>query len=317
MTERLAFVTMFTVMAAFVVGLAVLAVKTGGRAGTSQPLVAVSARTETVRQGGQGGNHGGSGMQAAAARAGTWSARPSEALSARVATALRAALGTRGARLSVGVADLATGAEALYRPAEQYHAGGITGADILAALLYQHQRARTPVGSKDFGLAAEMIENGSNTATASLWQAVGRGVGLATTNRALGLRPTIPGTGSAWRLTGTTVADQLQLLAGLAATHSALSAVGRAYELGLIASQAAARPWGVPAAAGAGTSCAVSDAWRPGAGRFVVNSIGIIDRGGHEFLVVILSRDWPTKAAGISAVRAAAVAAVSAMLRSP
>jgi hypothetical protein len=219
--------------------------------------------------------------------------------------------------LSAGVIDLATGTEALHHATEHYHAAGIAGADILAALLYQHQQPATPIGSTDAGLAAEMIENGSRTAASSLWQAIGRGAGLVTANRELGLRHIIPGRADAWALTTTTIADQLQLLTDLAGTRSALQPACRAYELGLMARPAAARRWGVPAAAGAGTSYAVSDAWRPGGGRFVVNSIGIIDRGGHEFLVVILSQDWPTRAAGISAVRAAAVAAVSAMLRSP
>jgi hypothetical protein len=310
-TERLAFVTMFTVMAVFVVGLTVLAAKTG--AGTGLPLVAGSSRTETARQGDQSGHHGGSGKQAAATRAGTWSAQPSEALNARLTAAVRVALGTRAARLSVGVADLATGAEALYRPREQYHAGGITGADILAALLYQHQSARTPIRSKDFGLAAKMIENGSRTATTSLWQAIGRGAGLATANRALGLSNTIPGPGSDWRLTGTTVADQLQLLAGLAATQSALKAAGRAYELDLMIRAAAARRWDVPATARLGTSYAVTGRRQEDPPRFVINSLSIIEHAGHELLVVVLSRNWPTQAAGRSAVRAAAVAAVSSM----
>lgn len=312
-TERLAFVTMFTVMAAFVVGLTVLAVKTG--AGRGLPLVAGSAPTETVRGG--GGHHGGTGKPAAATEAGTWSARPSEVLSARLTTALRAALGTRAARLSVGVADLATGAEALYRPGEQYLAGGITGADILAALLYEHQALRTPIGSTDAGLAAEMIENGSRTATASLWQAIGQGAGLMTANRALGLRHTIPGTGSAWRLTGTTVADQLQLLAGLAAAHSPLHPAGRAYELGLMIRAAAGQRWDVQAAASLGTRYAVTGSRQAYPPRFVINSLSMIEHAGHELLVVVLSRNWPTQAAGRSAVRTAAVAAVSSMAGSP
>jgi hypothetical protein len=315
-TERLAFVTMFTVMAAFVVGLAVLAAKTSAGAGTGLPLVAVSAPTETVHQGGQegqGGNHGGTGKHEAAARAGTWSARPSEALNTGLTVALRAALGTRAARVSVGVADLATGAEALYRPGEQYQAGGIAGADILAALLYKHQPARTPIGSKDFGLAAEMIENSSRTATASLWQAIGRGAGLDIANRVRGLRHTIPGPGSAWRLTGTTVADQLQLLADLAATRSALNPACRVYELGLMSRAVAAQRWDVPAAASLGTSYAVTGGRQADSPRFVVNSLSIIRHAGHELLVVVLSRNWPTREAGRLAVRAGAVAAVSAM----
>jgi hypothetical protein len=315
-TERLAFVTMFTVMAAFVVGLAVLAAKTSagaGFGGHGPPLVAVSAPTETVRQGSVPDHHGGTGKHATDAPAGTWSARPSQALTTRLTMALQAALGTSAAHLSVGVADLATGAEALYQPGERYQAGGITRADILATMLYQHQQGHPPIGSADFGLAAEMIENGSRTATASLWQAIGQGTGLTAANRALGLANTTPGTGSAWRLTGTTAADQLQLLADLAATRSVLNPAGRVWELRLMIRAATVRRSDVPAAASLGASYAVNGGRQADPPRFVINSLSIIQHAGHELLVVVLSRNWPTHAAGISAVRVAATAAVSSM----
>jgi hypothetical protein len=315
LTERFAFVMMFMVMAAFVVGLSVLAVKTGARVGTDLPVVAGSARTE---QTGQGGVQGvGTGKQAAGASAGAWSARPSAVLNARLGKALRTALGTRAGHLSVGVVNTATGAEALYRPDKRYRAGGITEADILAALLYQHQQSRTPIGSNHAALAAKMIETGNRTAAASLWQAIGRGAGLAAANQALGLRHTVPGAADDWGLTRTTAADQLRLLTDLATARPALNSAGRAYERGLMARSAAARRWGALAAVSTGTSYVVNDRRQADSRRFVINCVAIIDQAGHELLVVVLSRNWHTQEAGISAVHAAAAAAVSAMLRSP
>ncbi|HEY2079210.1 MAG TPA: hypothetical protein VGH53_23000 [Streptosporangiaceae bacterium] len=313
MTERLAFVTMFTVMAAFVVGLTVLAVKTG--AGRGLPLVAGGAPTNPI---GSGQEPCLSSKNAVVGGANeTRPVQPSGRLNARLTAALLAALGSNRADVSAGVIDTATGAEALYHPSEHYHAAGIATADILAALLYQHQLAGTPIGSTNAGLAAEMIENGSRTAASSLWQAIGRGAGLVTANRALGLRHTIPGPGNAWRLTGTTLADQLRLLASLATTRSALSLACRHFELGLMAGVAAGQRWGVPSAASPGTSYAATDGWQADPRRFAVNSIGVIYHAGHELLVVVLSRNWPTQAAGRSAVRTAAVAAVSSMAGSP
>jgi hypothetical protein len=58
----------------------------------------------------------------------------------------------------------------------------------------------------------------------------------------------------------------------------------------------------------------VSNGELPGPHRFVVNSVGVIDRAGHELLVVVLSRNWPTEVAGISGVQAAADTAVGVML---
>ena len=305
MTERLAFVVMFTVMATFVVGLSVLAAKTDARTGQNRPL-ADSLHTKPAQQGDKRlGN-------SAKLAGGTLSARPSKALNARLTTALRAALGGRAARLSVGVIDTSTGAEALYGPTKQYRAGGVARVDILAALLCQQQQAGTQISKKDARLAAEMIKNGAGATR--LWQAIGRGAGLAAANRVLGLRRTVPGAADEWSLTKTTVTDQLRLLTDLAAARSPLDSAGRDYELSLMGSVAPTWRWGVPAAASPGASYAVNNGWLANPRRFVVNSIGVIDRSGHELLVVVLSRNWPTEAAGIAEVQAAADAAVGAML---
>jgi hypothetical protein len=298
---------MFTVMATFVVGLSVLAAKTDASTGANRPL-ADGLHTKAAQQ---GERHIGDSAKRAPL---TVSARSSEALDARLAAALRTALGARAARLSVGVIDTTTGAEALYGAAKHYHSGGIAGVDILAALLHEQQQAGTQISKKDAGLAAKMIKNGSGAGGTRLWRAIGRGEGLAAANRTLGLRHTVPGVADEWSLTRTTVTDQLRLLTDLAAARSPLHSAGRDYELDLMGSVAPTFRWGVPAAASPGTSYAVNNGWLASSRRFVVNSIGVIDRDGHELLVVVLSRNWPTELAGISQVQAAADAAVGAML---
>lgn len=314
-SERLAFVLMFMAMAGFVVGLSVIAAKSGARAGT-RLHVAASARTDPIGSGADPHTPACRNLTGSTGwTTGTRRARRSEVLSERLAGALGATLHPGTGQLSAGVIDTATGAEAVYHASEHYHAAGTTRADLLAALLYRQQQAGTEVSAQDADLAAQMIGTGNGAAAARLWQAIGRGPGLAQANRALRLRHTIPGAADTWALTSTTVADQLQLLADLTTGHSALSADCRDFELRLMGKVAATRRWGVPAAASPGTRYAVSDGWQQDARHFVVNSIGVIDRGGHELLVAVLSQGWATKAAGMSAVRAAAIAAVSAMLR--
>jgi hypothetical protein len=314
-SERLAFALMFVAMAAFVVGLSVIAAKSGARAGRGLH-VAASERTDPIGSG--AATHGPACNTLK--RSTSWAtetrrARPSEVLSERLSGALRATLQADGGQLSVGVIDTATGAEAVYHAGEHYHAAGIARADILAALLYRQQQAGTAVSAQDADLAAQMIDAGSGAAAARLWQQIGRGTGLAQANRALRLRHTIPGAADRWALTSTTVADQLQLLADLATARTALSADCRNFELRLMGQVAPTRRWGVPAAASPGTSYAVSDGWLQDPHRFVINSIGVINHGGHELLVAVLSQGWRTKAAGMSAVRSAALATVGAMLR--
>jgi hypothetical protein len=305
LSERLAFVVMFMAMAAFVVGLSVLAAKFGGRAIPGRSNAASSA-TERIRGGQQKLTGTGGGPTGRAAL----DARLSRALSA----ALRTALGADRSYLSVGVADTATHLTAQYQPGKRYDTANIAGPDILAALLSQHQATLTQVSSRDNRLAAAMIEDSSDTATTRLWRAIGRAGGLVAANRVLGLRYTIPGTGRAWQLTSTTIADQERLLADLATAASPLSSVNREYEFGLLAGvKAADQRFGVPAAARRGTTAAVSDSCLEVSHRWVVDSIGIIASKGHDLLVVILSQGWPTKAAGISAVRQAVLAAAGVL----
>jgi len=312
LSERLAFVLMFMTMAAFVVGLSVLAAKFGGRAVTTATSSANSRTDQVGRQGQQS-------LPLALTPASGLAKHSSSAQrnAARLSAALRSALGSDRTRLSVGVEDTATGATALYQSVRHYDTASIAGTDILEALLYQHQAAGTSVSNLDRRLAARMIENGSGAATARLWRAIGRAPGLLAANRALGLQDTMPGTGYAWRLTTTTVTDQLQLLATLAADRSALTSADRQYAIGLMAKVTApAQRFGVPAAASRDMSSLVSDGCLEISHRWVVNSIGVIPDNGHDLLVVVLSQGWLTKAQGITAVRLAAIAAAGVLAAS-
>ena len=303
-------------MAAFVVGLSIVAAKSGA---VLRRSVAASSATEAVGSGQQPPQTCARTKGATGFPTGTRPAQPSSIANARLTAALRSTLRASTAakaQISVGVIDITTGTEASFHASEQYHAADVASADILAALSYEHQQHHTAVSGGAFDLAAKMMETGSRAAAAALWQAIGRGPGLAAANRALRLRHTSAGNADGWARTKTTVADQLQLLADLATDHSALRSDCRDYELSLMGSVAATRHWGVPAAARPGTKYAVSDGWQPDPRRFVVNSVGVIDYGGHELLVAVLSQDWTTKAAGMSAVRAAAIAAASAISKS-
>ena len=231
-------------------------------------------------------------------------------LDAQLASALGPVLGGDTGQLAVGVVDLSTGASATYDAAGSFRAAGIAEADILAALLLQHQQRGTPVSDHEAELAADMIENGSDSATSALWNVVGGASGIRTANAALKLSNTAPLAGGDWTLTRTTVADQLQLLADLAGTASPLSPAARDYALGLMADASAGQRWGVAAAASRGTTGAVDNGSLIGRG-WVVNSIGVVQRHGHMLLVVVLSTQNAVWASAVSAAQAAAVAAAN------
>jgi hypothetical protein len=229
----------------------------------------------------------------------------------RLAAALARVTQDRRGSLAVGIAEGRT--EAVYGGSHLFHAAGIVRADILAALLLEHQRAGTAMSAQQRALAAKMIENGDGGAAAALWNAAGQASGLSGANRLLYLRHTTPG--DLWQLTRTTVGDQLRLLADLTSPGSPLSPASRSYELGLMRNAATGQQWGITAAAARGTLPAVTSGWlTDGSGAtWVVNSIGVISRAGHQVLVAVLSDGQPTESAGMSQVEAAVRAAVSAI----
>ncbi|HEY2693366.1 MAG TPA: hypothetical protein VGJ50_33365 [Streptosporangiaceae bacterium] len=239
----------------------------------------------------------------------------SESGSQVLAAALTPVLRRYGGGLAVGVADSRTGTTAVYGSTRTFRTASIVKADILAALLLQHQQANTKLSDQERASATEMMDDNDENAATTLWTAIGGAAGLRDANRMLHLSHTTPGAGGRWGHTSTTAGDQLQLLADLTSTRSPLSPLSRSYELGLMRHVSAGQGWGVTAA-GSGGSPAVKNGWMTDSdAAWVVNSIGVITHAGHTVLVAVLSDDQASESAGISADEAAAKAAVSAIIR--
>ena len=307
--ERCVFSLVFGLMASFVVLVAFMATTTRGHLLLTGPSVAAPPLAAGLN---------GSAVQAPTASSprthhGSSPARhqaPSaELLSAALAGALRPVLGTDPGQLAVGVVDLTSGEAATYNGGVVLRGGAIVTTDILAALLLQHQQAGARLSDHEAELAADMVENGSAVAASQLWTVIGGAPGLTAANATLKLRDTSLAPGANWMWTKTTVADQLQLLEDLAAPNSPLDSASRDYALGLMTSVSAPQPWGVLAAATTGTG-AVADGSLLGP-RWVIGSIGVIQRDGDELLVAVLSDHNPAEPPAISAARAAVVAAAT------
>ncbi len=309
--ERCIFTTVFALMASFVVLVAFMATTTRGHLLLTGPSMAElqAGLPSRAMQDGGGGPAGSA--QTHHTRSQPRGNVPSpQVLSAALAGALRPVLGTDPGQLAVGVVDLNSGAAATYNAGAVLRGGAIVTTDILAVLLLQHQQAGTPLSDHEAELAADMIENGSTTAASQLWTAIGGAPGLATANVTLKLHGTSLAPGANWTWTKTTVADQLQLLADIAAPASPLDSASRDYALGLMTSVSVPQPWGALAAATPGTTGAVADGSLLGP-RWVIGSIGVIQRHGDELLVVVLSDHNPAQGPAVSAARAAVLAAAS------
>lgn len=313
--ERCVFTLVFALMASFVVLVAFMATTTRGHllltgpSVTALPVVAGLKGSTVQDSTGGSGSAQSSQTHHAGTRPGGKPPSPQK-LSALLADQLRPVLATDSGQLAVGVVDLSSGAAATYNAGAVIRGGGIVTTDILAALLLQHQQAGTRLSDHEAELAAGMIENDSAAAANQLWVVIGGAQGLAAANATLKLRDTSLMPGAGWTWTKTTVADQLQLLADIAAPHSPLNSASRDYALGLMTSVSVAQPWGVLAAATNGTPGAVADGSLLGP-RWVIGSIGVIQRHGHELLVAVLSDRNPAETPAISAARAAVLAAAS------
>jgi hypothetical protein len=324
--ERLAFAAVFALMITFVAVVTISSIRAhrqqpgppsgGSAAGAtpargSQPVPAVGGRAR-----GQQARDGQPRQSPARAAATKRAVR--RAADRRLAAALAPVLREGTGKLAVGVIDRSTGAEALYGRGQRFHAASIIKADILATLLLQRERSGTGLSSTDEALAARMIEASDDDAATTLWNLAGAASGVAAGDTELGLRHTTPGPGIYWGLTTTTVGDQLTLLRDLTAGSSPLQAGGRGYELSLMRHVEPAQRWGVAAAASPGSVAAIKNGWLPdGSSRsWVINSIGALEHDHQQLLMVVLSKDQPTEAAGIAQDQAAAVAAAACMTSS-
>ncbi|MEU3509883.1 serine hydrolase [Streptomyces longwoodensis] len=222
-----------------------------------------------------------------------------------------------GARVSVAVLDVGSGARAVYGDAA-FDTAGIVKVDILAALLLRAQDAGRQLTAREKAYATAMIEHSDNASASALWDAVGRAEGLDAANARLGLTATSGGEGAPWGLTRTTAADQLALLRQVFGDPedgaSALAAASRAYLQGPMERIAVGQRWGGSAAAD-GSAWALKNGWLPRSttGRWDVSSIGRITAGGRTCLVAVLSSGTAAQEDGIALVESAARAAVTAL----
>ncbi|MFJ4808718.1 serine hydrolase [Streptomyces longwoodensis] len=222
-----------------------------------------------------------------------------------------------GAKVSVAVLDVGSGAHAVYGDAA-FDTASIVKVDILAALLLRAQDAGRQLTAREEAYATAMIERSDNASASALWDAIGRAEGLDAANARFGLTATTGGEGALWGLTQTTAADQLALLRQVFGDTGdeapELTAASRAYLQGLMERITVGQRWGVSAAAD-GSAWALKNGWLPRSttGLWDVNSIGRITAGGRTCLVAVLSSGTAAQEDGIALVEAAARAAVTAL----
>jgi hypothetical protein len=108
-----------------------------------------------------------------------------------------------------------------------------------------------------------------------------------------------------WGLTGTTVDDQVKLLAQLVAANSPLNATSRKLAFGLMSTVDDTQDWGVPAAARPGETATVKNGWlarSTEANRWIINSVGRITDSDTDVSIAVLSHGHTSMGGGINVV---------------
>ncbi|MFI6261371.1 serine hydrolase [Micromonospora sp. NPDC051006] len=192
--------------------------------------------------------------------------------------------------------------------ATRFQTASIVKVDILAALLLRAQQRNQEITDTDRRNAKRMITASDNVATTSLYRRIGRKSGLTSANRTFGLKETTPA--ASWGMTTTTAADQIRLLTSLTDEDGPLDEDNRSYLFDLMSHVEEDQDWGVPAAAGTGTTEAyVKNGWdtvTADGGLWQVNTVGRLVEPGHDWLVAVLSNHHRTQAAGIRMIEAVA-----------
>lgn len=219
------------------------------------------------------------------------------AAAALVDTVGRRTAGVAG-RTSVSVTDLSTGVSASYGALDQqFTTASIVKVDILATLLLQKEGK---LSDSQKAAARRMIQESSNGAASTLWRQIGKATGLAAANQQFGLTATTGGKAGYWGSTTTTAADQQRLLHIIFTDDSPLDAGSRTYLKSLMGGVVADQDWGVTAAdTRPGAKSYVKNGWLPRSGGWVVNSIGAVEHGGHNLLIVALSDGRASKLDGV------------------
>ena len=227
------------------------------------------------------------------------------------------ALAKATGNVSVSVADLTSGSSATYGDSAQaFDTASIVKVDILAALLLQAQDEGRTLTEQEKSLAASMIENSDNDAATALFEEIGGKSELDEANKRLGLKATEVGVNGYWGLTETTSKDQVALLKQVFTDDSVLSGTARAYVQSLMADVEDSQRFGVAAAADDPQTARLKVGWlqRSATGLWVVDSIGMVERSGHTYLVAVLSDGNTSYDGGVALVDAVALAAVDATI---
>jgi beta-lactamase class A len=223
------------------------------------------------------------------------------ALAAKLSKDIQATLAGRGDSHAVTVYDLHRQVTCALNQGTHFHSASVVKAIILASLLRWHQETGKPLTANEKYLARLMITESDNDAATALWDEVGHTRMQHFLNLAQ-MNETVLDPDGYWGLTEITAHDELTLLQTLTAHNSVLSDYSRSYELDLMAQVIPSQRWGTPAGAPSRLTVHVKNGWLPDPSLWVINSIGVFNGYGRDYMMAVLTAGNPSMAYGVDTI---------------
>ncbi|KNB51077.1 serine hydrolase [Streptomyces caatingaensis] len=242
---------------------------------------------------------------AAAAGPGVVCTSAKKGLAEKLTKDITAALRGRAGKTGVAFSDPATKTTCTYDADRRFDSASVFKPIVLGTLLWDAERHKRSLTSREKTLAKKMITESDNDSTTALRNQLTTAK-ITRFVEAAGMTRTVPN--QTWGTTQITARDEQKLLALFTGRNKLLNDTSRAYALDLMNKVVASQRWGTPAGAPKGTRVHVKNGWlqRSKDGLWRVHSIGAFTTGGRTYTLSVLTHGNRTWQGGIDAIQAVA-----------
>ncbi|MFF0744912.1 serine hydrolase [Streptomyces sp. NPDC004111] len=217
---------------------------------------------------------------------------------------ITAALRGRPGTVAVTVYEHSSRTYCSLRAWNSFDSASIVKVTVLSALMWDAQKTRRSLTTRERGLVDAMITKSDNNATSTLWRQLGTGK-INGFLRAAGIKYTKPGAGGYWGLTQVNASEQSKLLGTITLHNNVLSDASRAYVLNRMAAVVSGQRWGTPVGAPGRAKVHVKNGWLPRATNgWRVHSLGAFTGQGHDYTITVLTHGNKTMQQGVDTIQA-------------
>ncbi|MFJ6851572.1 serine hydrolase [Streptomyces sp. NPDC091271] len=225
-------------------------------------------------------------------------------LAAKMSKDITAALKGHRSTTALAVQDHRTRTSCTLRPTQQVDSASVVKVTVLAALLWDAQKADRPLTPHESKLSTAMITESDNDATTELWDKLGPAK-VKGFLKVAGMTRTALDAKGAWGLTQITAHDEQRLLTLVTARNKVLDDSSRSFVLDRMRKVVPEQRWGVPAGAPGDATVQLKNGWLERSTHgWRVHSVGAFSGKGHDYVITVLTQDNKTMEDGIDTIQA-------------